>query len=251
MCCVGPGECAPSPIATYWAQRAVLFFSAVNGRNDVRPTGLVLQRQRTADGPDTIGASRAIAGSAQMVPSTKSTALQQRCRLVASNRMPRRRLMPPRSTSCGPWCRSPPTSGMFAMSRRCVLIVFGIGATVICRIAFFPVTVAGNSMQPTLRTGDRLLARRCFLGGSIQTCDVVVLQHALGHGSDRLLIKRVVAIGGQAVPCSDTRVPAKAVYVRGDAPHSLGSRQLGAIGCGDVQGVVGARWWPVARRAWL
>ena len=76
------------------------------------------------------------------------------------------------------------------------------------------VTVFGDSMRPTLESGDRLLVRRTSLS-RIRIGDIVVIQHPwqedviLDPGaSSPWLIKRAVATPGDPVPASVApRVP--------------------------------------------
>jgi signal peptidase I len=59
-----------------------------------------------------------------------------------------------------------------------VVLAAVVLAGVLCVIAlgrrFMVVTVAGPSMAPTLRDGDRVLVRRCTVG-SVRRGDIVVL----------------------------------------------------------------------------
>lgn len=120
------------------------------------------------------------------------------------------------------------------------------------------VTVAGLSMAPTLRPGDRLVVRRTA-PGRIRSGDVVVLAPdpeleldldpesapATDHG-ELWLIKRAAAVPGDPVP--RTRVPAladapealvphgKLVLLGDNTAHSTDSRQRGYF---DAQRLVG------------
>ncbi|GAA2690700.1 MULTISPECIES: S26 family signal peptidase [Actinosynnema] len=103
------------------------------------------------------------------------------------------------------------------------------------------VTVRGGSMAPTLRDGQRLVARRRARGP--RRGEVVVFRvpdPVLPHR-----IKRVAAVAGDPVPdwLAPTmpgvhRVPAGFVAVAGDNPRSQDSRQLGLVSCRDVVGAV-------------
>ncbi|MFD5829307.1 S26 family signal peptidase [Lentzea sp. NPDC060358] len=103
------------------------------------------------------------------------------------------------------------------------------------------VTVRGNSMAPTLRDGQELLARRLFR--SPRRSEVIVFRVADPDLPHR--VKRVAAVAGDPVPpwlapaMPDVhRVPDGFVAVSGDNPRSQDSRQLGLIACRDVVGAV-------------
>lgn len=103
------------------------------------------------------------------------------------------------------------------------------------------VTVVGQSMSPTLRDGQRLLARR--LRRAPRRGEVIVFRV-----SDEELpcrIKRVAAIAGDPVPDWLTptlpgvaRIPTGSVAVVGDNPRSQDSRQLGLVDCHDILAAV-------------
>jgi type IV secretory pathway protease TraF len=60
-------------------------------------------------------------------------------------------------------------------------------------------------------------------------------------GPPGLLIKRVVAIAGEAVPDGDEKVPDGHVYLCGDGPRSYDSRSFGPLPVGTLVGLVIAR----------
>lgn len=75
-------------------------------------------------------------------------------------------------------------------------LVFALLAVAILFVAFFKVyAVLGASMEPTLRTGNRVFAW-CFLYEPAQG-DIVILDEELVLGES--IVKRVVAIEGQVV----------------------------------------------------
>lgn len=90
----------------------------------------------------------------------------------------------------------------------------------------FRVEVAGESMTPTLRPGDWLLATRT---GRIQRGSVVVLRHP-GRSLD--LIKRVRAVPGDEV----------------DGRH-LGSEEFVVVGDNELASTDGRSFGPVPREA--
>lgn len=70
---------------------------------------------------------------------------------------------------------------------------FGWGAFV-----YRPYTVPTDSMMPTVRPGDRVLAQRID-GGEVRRGDVVIFTDSMW--SDSPMLKRVVGIGGDTVKC--------------------------------------------------
>ena len=70
-----------------------------------------------------------------------------------------------------------------------VVLIF----TFIGRVA----TVYGDSMTYTLRAGDRLIVTN--LGYTPERGDIVVVQKESGYYEDQLLIKRVIATGGETI----------------------------------------------------
>ncbi|MEO7733898.1 MAG: signal peptidase I [Kofleriaceae bacterium] len=105
-----------------------------------------------------------------------------------------------------------------------------VAAALVGRRAFVVVTVRGHSMAPTLRNGERLVARRWSPTARPVTGDVIVFRpDALGYR-----IKRIAGVAGDPVPAwlardPGGRIPAGHVIVRGDNPRSEGSRELGYI----------------------
>jgi signal peptidase I len=115
-------------------------------------------------------------------------------------------------------------------------IVAGIGAA-LAAARPFRVEVSGSSMQPTLRSGDWLIATRA---GRIRRGAIVVLSHP-----DRRmdLVKRVSAIPGDVV---DGRPLGAAEYlVAGDnTSASTDGRAFGAVTREAIEGVVRWRYHP-------
>ncbi|MFC0531392.1 S26 family signal peptidase [Phytohabitans kaempferiae] len=114
------------------------------------------------------------------------------------------------------------------------------------------VTVAGNSMHPTLASGDRLLVRRTRLT-RVRVGDIVVVDlhdPELGGAppdDGRWLIKRAAAIHGDPVPASvatvlsippGAPVPGGSLVIIGDnLAASYDSRNFGYVSAGRVFGV--------------
>jgi len=100
----------------------------------------------------------------------------------------------------------------------------------LARTAFLVVNVEGDSMTPTYRSGDAVLAVRRWIAGAIYEGDVVVcrLPEEL-QGPARYLVKRV------------TLMASGEVYVQGDGERSFDSRAFGSIPERCVIGRVVAR----------
>ena len=139
--------------------------------------------------------------------------------------------------------------------------LFALGCSL--RFGFFIVLVRGPSMLPTLRAGDRLLARRCLRQPRVGS--LVVLERPLVDRSDRLgrsgrvreavpqpkwIVKRLVAVAGDPVPAwcfsvldsteRDLRqIPAGMMLVLGDnLAESYDSRDFGFVSLTKLRGVV-------------
>lgn len=76
--------------------------------------------------------------------------------------------------------------------------VLFLGGFVWGAVVYQPYTVPTDSMVPTVKPGDRVLAQRID-GGEVRRGDVVIFKDALW--SDSPMVKRVVAIGGDTVKC--------------------------------------------------
>jgi len=117
-----------------------------------------------------------------------------------------------------------------------VLLLLMAGAGLLIGRRFLVVTVEGISMTPSLRPGDRLLARRTGRGTTIERDAVVVLRHDDGSG---YYIKRVTSVAGDPVPdgipAATPSVPPGTVVLRGDNVHaSLDSRLWGCVPVGQI-----------------
>ena len=107
------------------------------------------------------------------------------------------------------------------------------------------VDVRGDSMAPTFRDGDRLLALR-RRGRDCARDDVVVFTAPGRPTEPALLVKRVAAVAGDPAPAwlgaaPDERVPEGHVAVSGDTGRSRDSRHFGYVRADRVTGVVVAR----------
>jgi signal peptidase I len=154
--------------------------------------------------------------------------------------------------------------------RRAALLV--AAALVLLALRVFvvsPLRVDGDSMAPTLRSGDVAVVRKF---GAPHAGQVVSLRDPQ-DGSP--VVKRVVALGGQTVEIRDAylyvdgvqvdepfvdhsridgvyfgpvTVPAGDVFVLGDSRNgSIDSRVFGPVPAGSVTGRVLVRLWPPVR----
>ena len=116
------------------------------------------------------------------------------------------------------------TLEIFCLSVVLVILIF----TFVGRMA----TVVGDSMEPTLQNGDRVLVSSFFY--TPECGDIVVVQKESGYYDDQLLIKRVIAKGGQTITFDFADW---IVYVDGeivDEPYI--NQVLGAMKKGDITG---------------
>jgi signal peptidase I len=169
--------------------------------------------------------------------------------------------------------------GQAAKSRRPGLVgvvVLGVLAVALVRALLLePVVVPTASMSPTIQPGDHLLVRHGLGAGDPVVGDVVLVQAPTGQ----LMVKRVVAVGGQRVGIRDGRlvvdgevqaepytdadaidsvyfgpvnVPAGHVFVLGDNRFgSEDSRKYGSLPLSAVEGTVLGAWWPLDTARWI
>jgi signal peptidase I len=159
-----------------------------------------------------------------------------------------------------------------------VLLVI-IGLLVVRHFALQVVTVSGDSMEPALQSGDRvLLDKITFRTRSIERGDIVVVEPPTGviDGSTNN-VKRVIAFGGESVSIENggvsvNGVPLDEPYARGESASaacvrenpcvvpdghvfvmgdnrlvSADSRTFGPIPADRIAGLVAARVWPPGR----
>ena len=107
------------------------------------------------------------------------------------------------------------------------------------------VVVVGRSMEPTLLDGDHVLVVPAWAGARqrLRVGDLVVVQDP---ASDRLLVKRVVALPGQTAVLDGRVLEAGAgILVLGDnAAASTDSRDYGALSLELVRGRAWYRYAP-------
>lgn len=136
-----------------------------------------------------------------------------------------------------------------------------------------PYVVRGTSMYPTLDEGDRVFVTKYNFGATPSRGDVVVLKNVVEQ--PELLIKRVVAIGGDRLNVENGRivvndryvhtsvntrvarpytelVPDNSIFVMGDnESHSYDSRMFGTVSFDKVVGRAVFIFWPLGRASKL
>ena len=163
------------------------------------------------------------------------------------------------------------------MSRRTTLlavVVLAAGGLLVLRGAVAePFRIPSDSMAPTLERGDHVLVdKRAYDREAPRPGDLAVFRAPRGGG---VMLKRVVAVGGQTVGIEDgalvvdrrrpaepytdrdaidsvyfgpVRVRRGTVFVLGDhRADSNDSRDLGAVPVADLIGRVRTRIWPPSR----
>ena len=103
------------------------------------------------------------------------------------------------------------------MRRRGFALAIGtvLVAAVILRVQLLDtVTVSSDSMTPTVCTGDTVLLHRLDGGQPVRVDDIVTFANPQGGGR---VIKRVVALAGQAVAIADSLLMVDGVAV--DEPY--------------------------------
>ncbi len=170
----------------------------------------------------------------------------------------------------------PPRSGLSQVVEFAIMLVLAFALAQLVRtFVVQPFVVPTGSMLPTIQLGDMLLANKfIFRFESPQYGDVVVLDDPTGETP--MLIKRVIAVGGQTVDVRDDKVwvngkplvepythglptlpgsvplpitlSAGTVWVMGDnRTHSKDSRWLGPQPVSAVHGKAFVVYWPLSR----
>ncbi len=148
-----------------------------------------------------------------------------------------------------------------------------LGAILMITVHLFVIQVSivrGNSMEPALHDGDRLVVDRVTYNlASVARGDVVVLRYPRNQELD--FVKRVVGVPGDRIAMRDgvlfingeaaddygcipdnenmeeTAVPPKEFFVLGDnRPISCDSREFGLVAEHLLKGRVRMRFWPLA-----
>ncbi|MEO6088282.1 MAG: S26 family signal peptidase [Umezawaea sp.] len=134
---------------------------------------------------------------------------------------------------------------MWVVPATAMVVVALVTWVVVLRRRLLVVTVRGVSMEPTYRSGDRLLVRRLRLN-QVRTGQVVVVR-VPGAGpddpTDGRMVKRAVAVPGDPVPpdipVPEPIVPEGRLLILGDnLARSNDSRRLGYLPADALIGVV-------------
>jgi signal peptidase I len=125
-------------------------------------------------------------------------------------------------------------------------LLFLLGVSVFFYYNFKTIEVQGDSMEPTLHEGERMLVSRAYwLVGEIKDGDIVVIENPY---EDEVIIKRVYKTAGEIVDLAEVPeswditsgkyvVPEGTIYVLGDnRAVSQDSRHYGPF---DLKHVVG------------
>lgn len=163
------------------------------------------------------------------------------------------------------------------------LIAFAVFALVRTFVVS-PYTVPTGSMEPTIQVGDNVFAQKVTLnlGMGVEQGDIVVFENPVADSEHDILVKRVIARGGQTVDLVDgvvvvDGVPLEEEYAQGEsyplwsqAPgvsvsypftvpegclwvmgdnreNSADSRYFGPVPERNLVGVVFLRYWPLDR----
>lgn len=193
-----------------------------------------------------------------------------------SGRGSTREKKPLRSKSEGPGAeRGPEGQGASLLGHLLILalaLIFMFG--VVRPFVVEPLYIPSQSMSPTLRPGERVLAAKfAYRVGEPQRGDLAVFKNPENKNED--LIKRVVGLPGDTVEMRDgvlyvngrrekesyvnyrltdsvffgpARVPERRVFVMGDnRSNSRDSRSFGPVPEKDLLGEAVARFWPLYR----
>lgn len=125
------------------------------------------------------------------------------------------------------------------------LVIVAASAVALAASRIRRVEVHGDSMEPALREGDRLLVLR---GARMRPGDVVALDHP-GHPG-LVAVKRLAALPGDELEVDGRLLAAgDGVLVLGDNPaRSTDSREFGAVPVTAIRGRVIHRYAPPERR---
>ena len=145
-------------------------------------------------------------------------------------------------------------------------------ACIIVLILYFfawPVTIEGESMEPTFSDGDKVVTSRVLTRIEKYEVGDIVVFHMADNDGQRDVIKRVIGVAGDKIDIKDGMVyrndlplaeeyvngvtqgdisvivPEKSLFVLGDnRGYSYDSRMIGCISQKDLKGKVIFRWYP-------
>ncbi len=167
------------------------------------------------------------------------------------------------------------------------IVIFAIAALVMLGLRTFvaePYRVPTASMEPTIMVGDQLIGEKVTLelGMGVEPGDIVVFRNPEASSEHDILVKRVIAVGGQTVDIQGGRVlvdgveldepyvqgvtfplpmqadgvqisypytvPSGCVWMMGDnRENSADSRYFGPVYEDNLIAVAVARYWPLDR----
>ncbi|MBY4798051.1 signal peptidase I [Collinsella sp. AGMB00827] len=167
------------------------------------------------------------------------------------------------------------------------VVALGIAVVAALLIHIFvgsPYTVPTGSMIPTIQIGDNIFAQKISLnlGGSVEPGDIVVFKNPNAFSDHDILVKRVIAVGGDTIDFQSGSVyvngelkeesyaagmteplsaqapgielsypytlPKNTVWMMGDnREDSADSRYFGPVQRDDLIGIVIFRYWPLNR----
>lgn len=167
------------------------------------------------------------------------------------------------------------------------VVVFAIALAVFWVVRLLvvePFTVPTGSMEPTIQVGDNVLGQKVTLrlGEEVSPGDIVIFRNPDSTSDHDILVKRVIAVGGQTVDLRDGvvyvdgepldepyasgssypldaqaagtevsypyTVPEGSLWLMGDnRENSADSRYFGAVPSGNLVAVAFFRYWPLDR----
>lgn len=129
-----------------------------------------------------------------------------------------------------------------------IILIALLALSLFMYLNFTTVVVTGESMEPTYKSGAKVLSSKAYwLIGRVKKKDVVVLEDPQKQGA--FIIKRVLGLSGDVIdPANwpdrsitegEYRVPEGTVYVVGDNRNqSEDSRKFGPVPDKDIRGKV-------------